>query len=72
MVDKAILIAHEMGFGAVFLCGNPEIYGKFGFVPSYQYNLFHKNDESKSAKWSMVRELYSGALNGVTGIVETV
>jgi len=72
MTDEAMRIAEKMGFRAVFLCGDPEIYGKLEFIPSYRYNIFHKNDESKTAKWSMVRELYSGALNGVTGIVETV
>ena len=45
---------------------------KFGFMPSYRYGIFHKNDELKIAEWSMVRELYSGTLNCITGIVDTV
>ncbi|MCL2517723.1 MAG: N-acetyltransferase [Oscillospiraceae bacterium] len=72
MVDEALRIAKGMGFRAVFLCGNPEIYGRLGFVPTYKYNIFHKNDESKTAEWSMVRELYDGALDGITGIIDTV
>jgi predicted N-acetyltransferase YhbS len=72
MVDKVIIIAKEMGFKAVFLCGNPKIYGRLGFSPSFHYNIFHKNDESRTAEWSMVRELYDGALNNVSGIVDTV
>jgi len=72
MVEEALRIAKGMGFRAVFLCGNPEIYGRLGFVPTYKYNIFHKNDESKTAEWSMVRELYDGALNGVSGIIDTV
>jgi len=72
MVDEALRIAEDMGFGAVFLCGDPKIYGKLGFVPTYHYNIFHKDDASKRAEWSMVRELYEGALDGVVGIVDTV
>lgn len=72
MVEEALQIAKDMGFGAVFLCGNPDIYGRLGFLPSYRYNIFHKNDESRTAEWSMVRELYSGALVGLSGKVDTV
>jgi len=72
MVEEAAGIAKEMGFRAVFLCGDPAVYGKLGFVPSYRYNIFHKDDPSKTAQWSMVRELYSGALSGISGTVDTV
>ena len=72
MVDEALRLASGMGFKAVFLCGDPEIYERLGFAPSYQYYIFHKDDKSKTAKWSMVRELYSGALNGISGTVDTV
>lgn len=72
MVGEALSIAKGMGFRAVFLCGEPAIYERLGFLPSYQYSIYHKNDESKKAKWSMVRELFSGALNGITGTVDTV
>jgi predicted N-acetyltransferase YhbS len=70
MTEDAMSRARNMGFGAVFLCGNPDFYRKLGFVPSYQYSIYHKND--KSAMWSMVRELYDGALNGISGTVDTV
>ena len=72
MVNEALQIALEMGFRAVFLCGDPTIYERLGFSPSYCHNIFHKNDKSKTAKWSMVRELYRGALNGISGIVDIV
>ena len=72
MVEEALKIAKGMGFKAVFLCGDPEIYRKLGFVPSYCYNIFHKDDISKTAEWSMVRELYGGALEGISGTVNTV
>ena len=70
MVEDALKIAAAMGFRAVFLCGDPEIYGRMGFTPTYRYGIFHKND--KTAGWSIVRELYEGALNGITGTIDTV
>jgi len=72
MVNEALNIARKMGFKAVFLCGDPVIYERLGFLPSYHYNIFHKSDKSKTAKWSMVRELYNGALSKITGTVDTV
>ena len=70
MVEKALSTASAMGYKAVFLCGNPEIYRKLKFVPSYQCGIYHKAD--KTADWSMVRELYRGALDGITGTIETI
>ena len=72
LTEQALRIAGQMGFGAVFLCGEPEIYTRLGFVPSHRYDIFHKDDDSKSAPWSMVRELYHGALSGISGTVDTV
>jgi predicted N-acetyltransferase YhbS len=72
LIAEALSLAKEMGFRAVFLCGDPVIYERLGFSPSYQHNIFHKKDKSKTADWSMVRELYSGALNGISGTVDTV
>jgi len=72
MIEESLKIAKELRFKAVFLCGEPEIYGKLGFFPSYRYNIFHKDDISKTAEWSMVRELYSGSLDGISGTIDTV
>ena len=72
MIKEAASLAKRMGFKAVFLCGNPEIYERLGFMPTYRYNIYHKNDESQTAEWSMVMELESGALNGISGTVDTV
>ena len=72
MIEEALQTARKMGFRAVFLCGEPIIYKKLGFLPSHNYNIFHEKDNSKSAEWSMVRELYQGALNGISGTIDTV
>ncbi|MCL2677541.1 MAG: N-acetyltransferase [Clostridiales bacterium] len=72
LTEEALRIAGGLGFGAVFLCGDPQIYGRLGFAPSYRYHIFHKNDEAQAAEWSLVRELYAGALAGVSGAINTV
>ena len=69
MVEEALTLAKNMGYGAVFLCGNPDFYHKLGFVASYRHEIYHKND--KTAEWSMVQELYEDALSGITGTVST-
>jgi len=70
MVEEALRIARNIGYRAVFLCGDPEIYSKMGFVATYRYNIFHKDEET--AEWSMVRELHKGALDGISGTINTI
>lgn len=72
LIVEALGRAKAMGFKAVFLCGDPKIYSKLGFLPSYRFNIFHKDDEAKMAEWSMVCELYEGALGGIAGTVDTM
>jgi len=50
MIEKVFSLAKKMGYKAVFLCGDPELYKKFGFKPSFEYNIFHINDEFKNAE----------------------
>ena len=72
MTEEALRIAKKMGYKVVFLCGEPELYKKFGFKPSYEYNIFHITDDSKKAEWCMVRELAEAALEGISGTVNIV
>jgi len=70
LVEAALAKARDMGYGAVFLCGDPALYSRLGFVPSYQYRIYHA--KKKYARWSMVRELTPGALRGIRGTVDTI
>jgi len=70
MIGEALQIAVQLSYRAVFLCGDPKIYGKLGFAPTYKYSIFHKKDNA--AEWSMMRELYTGALGGITGTINTI
>jgi predicted N-acetyltransferase YhbS len=72
LINEAFNVAKTMGYNAVFLCGDPKIYKKFGFLPSYKYNIFHISDVSKNAEWSLVYELSAGRLEGICGTVNTV
>jgi predicted N-acetyltransferase YhbS len=72
MMEKAFEIADSMGYNMVFLCGEPRIYRKLGFVPSHEHNIYHINDTSKNADWCMVRELVNGASKNISGTVDIV
>lgn len=71
MMEEACRLAKNIGYTAVFLCGNPEFYHKIGFKPTYEFGIFHIKDETKKAEWSMVRELTDGALKSIKGTVNT-
>lgn len=72
MAEKSFEISKTLGYRAVFLCGDPKIYRKLGFLPTYEYNIFHITDKEKNAEWCMVRELVSGALDNITGTIDIV
>jgi len=69
MMMEAFRIAKNMGYTAVFLCGEPDFYHKFGFRPSYEYGIFHVADKTKNAEWCMALELTYGALACKTGTI---
>ncbi len=72
MMEKAFEIAKDLGYTAVFLCGDPAFYEKFGFVPTFEYGIYHISDANRSAQWCMARELSAGALKGIHGTVDIV
>ncbi len=67
LVEYALNRAKEMGYGAVFLGGDTKLYGRFGFVPSSNYGIFHKDRKKWGDEGYMVYLLQEGALDGVTG-----
>jgi len=67
MVIYALQKARKMGYGAVFLGGNPAIYGRFGFEPSCRYGIYHEKREKWGDEGFMVCVLIPGALDGITG-----
>ncbi len=69
MMMEAFQIAKNMGFTAIFLCGDPDFYHKFGFKASYEYGIFHIADKTKKAEWCMAFELIPDALTGKAGTI---
>lgn len=67
LVENALSKAKNMGYGAVFLGGNPKLYARFGFEPSSKYGIYHENRKKWGDEGFMVCILKSGALDGVTG-----
>ena len=72
MIEESFRIAKKLRYRAVFLCGDPELYKKFGFKPSFEYNIYHISDDSKNAEWSMVYELVKEGLKDISGTIDTV
>ncbi len=70
LINRACNLAVNMGYKAVFLCGNPEYYSKFGFIPTYKYDVYHINDKEKNAEWCMVKELSEGYLKTISGSID--
>lgn len=67
LVEYALNEAKQMGYGAVFLGGNPKLYGRYGFVSSSTFGIYHENRKKWGDEGFMVCILNSGALDGVKG-----
>ncbi len=72
MMAHAFGLARSKGYSAVFLCGDPVFYRKFGFAPTYEYGIYHVTDTERNAEWCMALELRAGALNDINGTVDIV
>jgi predicted N-acetyltransferase YhbS len=70
LLREGLKIALEMGYKAVFLWGNPDFYSKCGFVPSYKFNIFHKNFQERKVDFIMVYQLCENALEGKKGMID--
>jgi predicted N-acetyltransferase YhbS len=70
MMREAFAIARDLGYMAVFLCGDPAFYHRMGFRPSYEFNIYHVADKTKNAQWCMALELVEGALKGKQGTID--
>ncbi|HHV10538.1 MAG TPA: N-acetyltransferase [Clostridiales bacterium] len=69
MMREGFRTARELGYCAVFLCGDPNFYHRFGFKPTYEFEIYHIVDKTKKAEWCMALELTAGALTGKNGTI---
>lgn len=72
LMERALEIARDMGYRAVFLCGEPKIYRKLGFAPTFEYGIYHITDTEQNTEWCMVCELIDGVLKEMSGTIDIV
>lgn len=65
LVERVTTLASEMGFGSIFLYGDPSYYRRLGFLPGEQFGI--RNGEGQWAAALQGRELRPGALEKVEG-----
>lgn len=68
LIYESFRLAIEMGYEAVFLCGDPAYYHRFGFRPTADFGI--KNTHGFPDENVMVYELKADALKGVTGVAD--
>lgn len=66
LLKRSFEIAKEMGYKAMFLCGDPNYYDRHGFKPIGDFGITHA---SIPAPYVMVYELTPSALNDISGVV---
>lgn len=65
LIEHTRQLARELGFRAIFLCGDPEYYSRQGFTPAEAFGIRTADDMYMDAL--QVCELYDGALSGMKG-----
>ncbi|MFB0918375.1 MAG: N-acetyltransferase [Clostridiaceae bacterium] len=65
LIKDTLLKAEELGYKAIFIYGNPEYYGRFGFVNAEKYGI--STEDGKNFDAFMCLELKKGALKGISG-----
>ncbi len=70
LMNEGLTRARELGYERVILVGDPEYYGRFGFVAEFAWNL--RLPGPVHQKQFLAKELVSGAFSGVSGLVQPV
>ena len=65
LIEHTMAIAKEMGFKAIIIFGNPNYYHRFGFENAEKYGI--QTSDGQNFDPFMVKELYPGSLDGITG-----
>ncbi len=70
LMEEGCKRAKALGYNAVFLCGHPSYYPRFGYVPTCGYRIYHVRDTQKNAPWCMVKELTPGYLGHEEAVID--
>lgn len=65
LIEHTKQMARAMGYRAILIYGDPDLYSKFGFVPAEQYGIGTQDNMYAAALQAF--ELYPGALAGCAG-----
>lgn len=65
LIKEGFRLAKATGYTAVFLCGKPVYYHRFGFKSTSEFGI--KNSNNIPDQYVMACELEEGALHGITG-----
>ena len=65
LIEESVTRARDMGFGGIFLMGNPAYYSKFGFRKAEGFGVLAS--DGKSHDYFMGLELAPGRLKGLSG-----
>lgn len=69
LIMKTLAKASDLGYKAVLITGNPEYYGRFGFVPASRFGVHLKGiSPDDEAAFFMAKELEPGFLAKNSGI----
>lgn len=66
LMEEGLRVALTMGYQSAFLIGDPNYYQRFGYKLTHQYGINH---ESLPAEYVMTKELVTGALDGIKGLI---
>lgn len=70
LVNYALNKARDLGYKAVFLCGDPEYYCKFGFISVSNYDIKYTMDIP--GKYVLACELRPGILKNEKGVIDII
>lgn len=71
LIYHTFRIAEQMGYTSVFITGNPDYYGRFGFETASNFGIHLKGVPiDDKAEFFMVKRLNSSALSGISGMFE--
>lgn len=65
LLDYSMERAKALGCGALAICGNIDFYGKSGFIPAKEKQIYYADDTE--AEYFLIKELIPGFLDGITG-----
>jgi len=68
LILKGMELGKRLGYKAVFLCGDPAYYQRFGFVPTTTFGIKYAHDVPE--QFIMAYELVEGALDNVYGTID--